>query len=71
MFVLEIKRKGEPPVVNLEETAEKCASLAIELIDDGTRKDYGAIRKALVERHTWKADGMSISISKGKMGIHV
>ena len=64
MFLLEIKTEGNPPTVDLMETVEECADLAIQQIDDGTRKDFAEIRKALITRRSWRGSGISISIKK-------
>ena len=64
MFLLEIKTEGNPPTVDLMETVEECADLAIQQIDDGTRKDFAEIRKALLTRRSWRGSGISISIKK-------
>ena len=64
MFLLEIKTEGNPPTVDLMETVEECADLAIQQIDDGTRKDFAEIRKALLTRRSWSGSGISISIKK-------
>lgn len=64
MFLLEIKTEGNPPTVDLMDTVEECADLAIQQIDDGTRKDFAEIRKALLTRRSWIVAGISISIKK-------
>ena len=64
MFLLEIKTEGNPPTVDLMDTVEECADLAIQQIDDGTRKDFAEIRKALLTRRSWRGSGISISIKK-------
>ena len=64
MFLLEIKTEGNPPAIDLMETVEECADLAIQQIDDGTRKDFAEIRKALLTRRSWSGAGISISIKK-------
>ena len=64
MFLLEIKTEGNPPTVDLMDTVEECADLAIQQIDDGTRKDFAEIRKALITRRSWRGSGISISIKK-------
>ena len=64
MFLLEIKTEGNPPTVDLMETVEECADLAIQQIDDGTRKDFAEIRKSLLTRRSWSGAGISISIKK-------
>ena len=64
MFLLEIKTEGNPPTVDLMETVEECADLAIQQIDDGTRKYFAEIRKALITRRSWRGSGISISIKK-------
>ena len=64
MFLLEIKTEGNPPTIDLMETVEECADLAIQQIDDGTRKDFAEIRKALLTRRSWSGAGISISIKK-------
>lgn len=64
MFLLEIKTEGNPPTVDLMETVEECADLAIQQIDDGTRKDFAEIRKALLTRRSWRGSGIIISIKK-------
>ena len=64
MFLLEIKTEGNPPTIDLMETVEECADLASQQIDDGTRKDFAEIRKALLTRRSWSGAGISISIKK-------
>lgn len=64
MFLLEIKTEGNPPTIDLMETVEECADLAIQQIDDGTRKDFSEIRRALLTRRSWSGAGISISIKK-------
>ena len=62
MFLLEIKTDGNPPTVDLMDTLEDCADLAIQQIDDDTRKDFSEIRKALLTRRSWSGAGIRISI---------
>lgn len=64
MFLLEIKVGDDPPTVDLCDTVEACADLAVQQIDDGTRKDFAEIRKALLTRRSWRGAGISISIKK-------
>lgn len=64
MFSLEIKFEDNPPTIDLCSTVEECADLAIQLIDDGTRKDFAEIRKSLLMRRAWNGSGISISIKK-------
>lgn len=64
MFLLEIKTEGNPPTIDLMETIEECADLAIQQIDDGTRKDFSEIRRTLLTRRSWSGAGISISIKK-------
>ena len=49
MFSLEIRFEDNPPTIDLCGTVEECADLAIQQIDDGTRKDFSEIRKALLD----------------------
>ena len=46
MFSLEIMFEDNPPTIDLCGTVEECADLAIQQIDDGTRKDFSEIRKS-------------------------
>lgn len=73
MFVLEIKRSGEGPAIDVavEETVEACVGLAVQMMDDGTKKDYAEMAKALRSKRIWKGDGVVITISKGKGGGNV
>lgn len=65
MFLLEIKVDEDPPTIDLCDTVEECADLAIQQIDDGTRKDSSnEIRKALVTRRSWSGPGIGIAIRK-------
>lgn len=64
MFSLEIRFEDSPPTIDLCNTVEECADLAIQQIDDGTRKDFAEIRKALLTRRAWSGSGISISIKK-------
>ena len=64
MFLLEIKVDEDPPTIDLCNTVEECADLAIQQIDDGTRKDFAEIRKSLVTRRSWSGPGIVISIRK-------
>ena len=64
MFLLEIKVGEDPPTVDLCDTVEACADLAVQQIDDGTRKDFAEIRKALLTRRSWRGSGIGISIKK-------
>lgn len=64
MFLLEIKVDEDPPTIDLCNTVEECADLAIQQIDDGTRKDFAEIRKSLVTRRSWSGHGIVISIRK-------
>ena len=64
MFLLEIKVGEDPPTVDLCDTVEACADLAVQQIDDGTRKDFAEIRKALLTRRSWRGSGINISIKK-------
>lgn len=64
MFLLEIKVDEDPPTIDLCDTVEECADLAIQQIDDGTRKDFSEIRKALVTRRSWSGPGIVIAIRK-------
>lgn len=64
MFSLEIRFEDDPPTIDLCRTVEECADLAIQQIDDGTRKDFAEIKKALLTRRSWSNAGISISIKK-------
>jgi hypothetical protein len=64
MFSLEIRLEDNPPTIDLCSTVEECVDLAIQQIDDGTRKDFSEIRKALLTRRSWSCAGISISIKK-------
>lgn len=64
MFLLEIKVGDDPPTVDLCETVEACADLAVQQIDDGTKKDFAEIKKSLMTRRSWRGSGISISIKK-------
>lgn len=64
MFLLEIKVGDDPPTVDLCDTVEACADLAVQQIDDGTRKDFAEIKKSLMARRSWSGAGIKISIKK-------
>jgi hypothetical protein len=64
MFSLEIVFEDSPPIIDLCGTVEECADLAIQHIDDGTKKDFSEIRKALVTRRSWSGRGIGITIKK-------
>lgn len=64
MYSLEIKIDDEPPTVDLCDTVKECADLAIHQIDDGTRKDFSEIRKALLMRRSWSGSGIVITIKR-------
>ena len=64
MFLLEINTDGNPPTIDLVETVEECADLAIQQIDDGKRNDLSEIRKALVTRRSWSGSGIVITIKR-------
>ncbi len=64
MFLLEIKVGEDPPTVDLCDTVEECANLAIQQIDDGSRKDFAEIKKSLMARRSWSGSGIKISIRK-------
>ena len=64
MFLLEIKVGDDPPMVDLCDTVEACADLAVQQIDDGTRKDFAEIKKSLMARRSWSGSGIKISIRK-------
>lgn len=64
MFSLEIRFEDNPPTIDLCSTVEECVDLAIQQIDDGTRKDFSEIRKALVTRRSWSGPGIGITIRK-------
>ena len=64
MFSLEIRFEDNPPTIDLCGTVEECADLAIQQIDDVTRKDFSEIRKAILTRRSWSGSGISISIKK-------
>lgn len=64
MFLLEIKIEDAPPTVDLCDTVEECANLAIQQMDDGIRKDFAEIKKSLMARRSWSGSGIKISIRK-------
>lgn len=64
MFLLEIKVEDNPPTVDLCDTVEACADLAMQQIDDGSRKNSAEIKKSLMVRRSWSGLGIKISIRK-------
>ena len=64
MFLLEIKVGEDPPTVDLCDTVEACSDLAVQQIDDGTRKDFAEIKKTLMNRRSWSGGNIKISIKK-------
>lgn len=64
MFLLEIKVDGDPPTIDLCDTVEECADLAIQQIDYGSRRDFAEIRKSLVTRRSWSGSGIVITIKR-------
>ena len=64
MFLLEIKVDGDPPTIDLCDTVEECADLAIRQIGYGSRRDFSEIRKSLVTRRSWSSSGIVITIKR-------
>lgn len=64
MFSLEIRFEDSPPTIDLCSTVKECADLAIQQIDDGSRKDFAEIERSLLARRSWSGNGIKISIRK-------
>lgn len=64
MFLLEIKVGDDPPTVDLCDTVKECVNMAIQQIDDGSRKNFAEIERSLLTRRAWSGSGISISIKK-------
>lgn len=64
MFLLEIKVDEEPPTIDLCNTVEECADLAIQQIDDVSRSDLAKIRNALIKRRSWRGEEIVITINR-------
>ena len=71
MSVKTIRAPRSANALAVEENVEACVDLAVQMMDDGTKKDYAEMASALRSKRIWKGDGVVITISKGKGGVNV